>query len=287
MSKTRAELRATLAREVGRYFAGTATGGSTTTLIDTGGLVRWTETDALKGSYVLITAAGAAAPEGESRRIKSFNATTQTITVDVAFSAAVESGDSYELYLAPLTLNQWNDCINRAIRDAWPELYEVKHYNTDAFLGWSWMDVSFTTTGIEEIIKIVYRTDACYPGQGAQVIPRSHYTVEGAPGSTLTIRWNFEIPTAFQGNISVLGKKRIPELATDSAATTLDPGYLLAASLAAWHGMMANTGRGQADQSAHLQLMNHWQQRAEMLKQNLSPQLEGARLPVTEGKRRG
>lgn len=287
MGESRASLRVRLARSVGRYFAGTATGGTTATLIDTGGLVRWTETDALKGAYLLIVAAGGAAPEGQSRRIKTFNSTSQTITVDVAFSAAPEAGDSYALYMAPLTLDEWDDCINEAIRGAWPTLYEAKYYNAGNYLGWGQVNVPFSTTGIEEIFKVTFGMQSCYLGQDVQEIPRSRYTVAGAPGGDLTIYWNFQVPTAYQGGISVYGKKRIPELATDSAATTLDPAYLLAAARAEWYQRMADAARGQASAAAYLQLMNHWQQRADTIRQALAPQLEGARLPVVEGKRRG
>lgn len=279
MSKTRAELRVLLAREVGRYFAGTATGGSTTTLIDTGGLARWTETDALKGGYVLITAAGGAAPEGQSRRIKSFNATAQTITVDVAFTAAPESGDSYELYLAPLALESWNDCINAPIRGMWPEVWEMAIQELTPTGATNYT----LSSSAEGVFKVEVSTTGAWAGRQGVAMPRSLWTVQGAPGS-FGLYLLRPVPASNDLKIRVSYKKRYAELASDSASTVLDPACILAGARAAWHEMMANSGRGQADQAAHLQLMNHWQQVAAGQKEQLARELLGL-IPDMGGKK--
>lgn len=96
--KTRGDLVAEVARRFGFYAAGTATGGSTTTLADTGGL--YAPDDYWNGHYLYIVedAGGAgAAPEGEERPVTDYVQSTATLTVAPAFSAAVASGDTYEV----------------------------------------------------------------------------------------------------------------------------------------------------------------------------------------------
>ena len=96
--KTRGELVAEVARRFGFYAAGTATGGLATTLEDTGGL--YAPDDYWNGHYLYIVedAGGAgAAPEGEERPVTDYVQSTATLTVSPAFSAAVASGDTYEV----------------------------------------------------------------------------------------------------------------------------------------------------------------------------------------------
>jgi len=96
--KTRADLVEEVARRFGHYASGTATGGSTTTLEDTGGL--YAPDDYWNGHYLYIVedAGGAgAAPEGEERPVTDYVQSTATLTVSPAFSAAAGAGDAYEL----------------------------------------------------------------------------------------------------------------------------------------------------------------------------------------------
>lgn len=93
-----------LRHEVARVFNGrvevmqTATGGSTTTVVASA-LGRYSD-DYLNGAslYVVETTDGAA-PMGEDVIVTDFVASTATLTVSPALSAAVESGDRFELYL--------------------------------------------------------------------------------------------------------------------------------------------------------------------------------------------
>jgi len=77
---------------------GTATGGSTETVVDGVGLIA--PDDYWVGHYVYILAdAGGegAAPEGEERPITDYVQSSGTLTVAPAFSAAVADGDTYEV----------------------------------------------------------------------------------------------------------------------------------------------------------------------------------------------
>jgi hypothetical protein len=83
--------------ELGVAKTGTATGGTTTTCIDTNGL-RLAENDYFNEGtlFVLRDSAGAgAAPEKQYSKIKDFTQTSKTIEVYDAFTAAVASGDKY------------------------------------------------------------------------------------------------------------------------------------------------------------------------------------------------
>lgn len=73
----------------------TATGGSTTTVIDTTLSSAYLANNfAGYTAFVTKDSAGAgAAPEGEFQRVSAYNETTKTLTVDTAFTVAVAAGD--------------------------------------------------------------------------------------------------------------------------------------------------------------------------------------------------
>lgn len=83
--------------ELGVTRTGTATGGTTTTLIDTNGL-KLTENNYYNEGTLFIlkdSAGGGAAPEGEFSMVKDFTQTDKTLTVYDAFTVAPASGDVY------------------------------------------------------------------------------------------------------------------------------------------------------------------------------------------------
>ena len=107
-----------LREEVGRvfgFFEGTATGGSTTTIVDTS-LTRFAD-DYFIGQSVYILYAGGATPALEESYCTDFVSSTGTITVSPAFTAAVESGDTYQLY-KNVTVDEINYCLNAVCKDA-------------------------------------------------------------------------------------------------------------------------------------------------------------------------
>jgi hypothetical protein len=83
-------------RRLGQLNITKATGGSTTTAVDTKLAGKATNDQYKDGTLVVIRdAAGAgAAPEGEFNRISAYSNATTTLTVDTAFTAAVASGDT-------------------------------------------------------------------------------------------------------------------------------------------------------------------------------------------------
>ena len=104
-------------RSLGGY--GTATGGSATTIVDTGKLktTQAPTTDWVGGWARLAYDAGgaAAAPEGEIKPISAYAPSTGTITIDT-YTTAVAVGDKYQLWRNPYPqdiLDMLDDCLTQ------------------------------------------------------------------------------------------------------------------------------------------------------------------------------
>ena len=100
-SVTRSEVLKRLLRE-GLGESGTATGGSTSTIVDTGMLLSSAyPDDKYKGMWARIeydAGGAAAAPEGEIRSVTASVGSTGTVTVSPVFSAAPAASDRYQLW---------------------------------------------------------------------------------------------------------------------------------------------------------------------------------------------
>jgi len=113
-----------LARRMRDFEEQTATGGSTTTVVDTTN--RTEADDYWNESWVYIrTTTDGNAPQGEERKVTDFTASSDTLTVAPAFSAAVESGDTYWLFKR-FRFEEYKRAINAAIRSCWPYFFEKK-----------------------------------------------------------------------------------------------------------------------------------------------------------------
>jgi len=127
MALTLGDLYQAIARNFGALYAtGTATSGSTTTIVDTSNLPALAANNALNNGYAYVkTDAGGAhaAPEGQTRLISNFVQSTGSITVGTAFSAAVGAGDTYVVCtgLPKVTLA---DAAAQCLRDAFPSFHQ-------------------------------------------------------------------------------------------------------------------------------------------------------------------
>jgi hypothetical protein len=81
--------------ELGIARTGTATGGSTSTLVDTSGLRNVDEDYYEEGSLFILKSTDGAAPQKEFGEIDSFAADTDTVTLFSTVSAAIGAGDVY------------------------------------------------------------------------------------------------------------------------------------------------------------------------------------------------
>lgn len=274
MSKSLEELRQDLARDLGVYFTGVATGGAVGTVIDTAGLTHFGVNDSLIGALVYIyDTTDELAPEGESAWATDYVAATSTITVLPQFTVAVGAGDTYELYLSPLDLESWNQAINQAIRDAWPEV-------------WGWRKVAIIPTNegqyqfdanVEGVMAVYIRPQGDiadiwgFPSE--PLVAGVNYVIHGIPGSSL--KMEMLTPGALDmGRILVFYKFRHPELA-EGESTALDYPYIMAAAKANAYQMLAAHSASQSGNASYLQLMNHWQTVAEARKAKLAAELLG------------
>lgn len=118
MSYTLYDLTYRVARELGTVQEGVATGGSTTTIIDTND--RTEANDYWNGGtvWILEDAGGAsAAPEGEWGIVSDFAAASDTVTVRTALSAAVAANDKYAIAKPRYKLYLIIQMINQALMD--------------------------------------------------------------------------------------------------------------------------------------------------------------------------
>lgn len=268
MSYTLMEVRAALADSMGSLVEGTATGGDLTTIVDTSGLAIYENAEDLARALAYIRSAGGAAPEGEARWVSGYAAATATLTVATAFSAAVQSGDGYELYLAPLSLGQWDGCINQAIREAWPELCELR------MVEFAWMPPPYriALTEDQRHIQSVMLGWAHVPGRMLRV-PRSWWQV-GYDGG-----WYLFLNQVVPEDREVVAFYRYPhqELSDADDETGLYLSYLLTAARAGVHALLAERSGAQAAAAQHLQLLNYWREQAREEKERLSILVEETR----------
>lgn len=106
------------ARELGILHEAQATGGSTTTIVDTSN--RTEASDYWNGGTAFITkdAGGAgAAPEEQYNRISDFDNGTATITVSPGFTVAVDAGDYYAVADKRFPMNILIQMVNGALDD--------------------------------------------------------------------------------------------------------------------------------------------------------------------------
>lgn len=104
--------------ELGQLQVSTATGGTTTTIVDSKQVGEHGADDWKNGvAFIVRDAAGAsAAPEGEFQRISGYTDSTGTFTVDTAFSAAPASGDTFGWTGPRWGKSQMIRSINRALQ---------------------------------------------------------------------------------------------------------------------------------------------------------------------------
>ena len=115
----------------GRYapITGTATGGAVGTVVDSAYAIPGATTDHFDFKIIKIaTDAGGsgAAPEGEVRYISEggYTAATGTFATEVDFTAAVASGDTYEIH--EIHPNEIDNIIKRKVRNLYmPSLWPL------------------------------------------------------------------------------------------------------------------------------------------------------------------
>jgi len=121
MTETLFDLTHDLAVELGIVEEGYATGGSTTTIIDSDQRIEADDHWNGGTAWILMDAAGAgASPENEFSIIEDFVNSSNTVTLQDALTQAVASGDWYAVATTLYPLDQLIRHINRAISKLGP-----------------------------------------------------------------------------------------------------------------------------------------------------------------------
>ena len=126
---TRATIRREIARRLNMDFAlrvgesATATGGTTTTLIDTAMLDQ--ADDYWNGDWLyVVNDADASTNDGKIRLITDFTQSSSTLTFLEALGASSASSDTYEIH-SGWNAAQIHSAVNAAIEDGFPEFFDM------------------------------------------------------------------------------------------------------------------------------------------------------------------
>ena len=180
----------TLGRVAFRNF--TATSGTATTALNTNfnlvGDPVYTDGDEslVLGTLIVISTTDGLAPQGEYQRISGYTEDSGTITVDTAFTAAIEDGDVCMIIHAQFSIENLIELVNQTLLDL-GQFYQI--------------DTSLTTSSTRNYtlpiaakggrpysIEIEVDTD-----QRDYVVAWDYITA--APGSTATIQFQNDPPT--------------------------------------------------------------------------------------------
>ena len=124
--RTREQLRQSVGYNLGAMRTSTATGGTTTTVVDS--TVVAGGNDRFNGRWLVLQDADASTNDGVVRRVTDSSVTDNVFTLNFmpAASAAVASSDTYEIWDDKFPPQRINDFINQAIVDATGHAYTFK-----------------------------------------------------------------------------------------------------------------------------------------------------------------
>lgn len=156
-----------IARRLGRSMSGTATGGTTTTLIDTAAL--WQPDNTWAAHYLRFLSGSNADVE---RLVTSHAQSTKTLTFNPATSIAAAANDQY--MILPLEYKDFTDAIGSAVDSAGSAWMAIRDDSTTlSFNGAQEYDLPAD-------VALVYQV---WAGDGASWVPIYTYEVLGRPGA--------------------------------------------------------------------------------------------------------
>ena len=177
--RTREQLRQSIGYNLGAMRTSTASGGSTTTVVDNtltnGGA------DRFNGRWLILQDADAATNDGIVRRItdSAVSSNIYTLTFMPAASASVASSDTYEIWDDKYPPQRINDFINQSIVDATGHAYT---YKQDVSLHGDGYTARFDIPSTFQMInRVEYRSKIT-----AKVIHRCDSTFDEATDSDFT-----------------------------------------------------------------------------------------------------
>ena len=229
---------------VGELYYGTATGGSTTTIIDTELAEVATHELDFKNGTAFITDGGDVAPEGEMSKITSYDHDGGVVTLDATLTSAVASTDKYALADGRFSIEHVIAAVNRALVDM-GDIYQM-----DTSLSTSSTLTRYTLpSGISEgNLSQVWFRNSSVTDREEPVGPIQHrVTPDGelilrtapAPGRVIELHWNG------------------PHISVSAFSDTIDPAIKLARIVTEATYILINRRLRQTD-GEDRQLMRDW-----------------------------
>jgi hypothetical protein len=147
-------------------LTGSATGGSTSTLIDTSSL--WQPDNSFVNRYLRMTGGS---NSGGERLVTASTQATKTLTFDPAFSASVTAGDTYQVL--PRMRQDFVTAIQEAIRAAGDTWLQVKTVE----------NIAYTNAQEYSLPADLFLVMNVFIGVADAWVPFTAYEVAGAPGA--------------------------------------------------------------------------------------------------------
>lgn len=247
-----------------RGVTGTATGGSTTAMADTG---RDEEDDYYNKWW--LTVKDKSGTETETREVDDFTNSTGQMDVLQAFSFTVATGDTYEVH-QKISVPELNDSINEAIVRAAGKIVTKSSGTTTSSTSVYVYTVGATATKIFDVrlqANSSIATAPYYkmlkwrlrPGAGTPTI-QFNQPID----SDLTIRYYFTTDPA--------------ELTTDTATTELNTAYIYAAARSELYNVLAADAKDDNEFRRYMTKADDFDNKAERLLRRYSTQAPAKRV---------
>lgn len=202
---------------------GTATGGSTTTVVDSGASLSGATADSFDHYWVKIsTTTDGLAPQGEIRQISEGGYSAGTFTVPTAFSAAVQSGDTYEIHRG-FHPSEMDNALNMMSRNLWvPYEFPLSAHilaNDD-----NDMESTATITGMWTASNVT-QTKATSPVYGGAQVLSVAATSDGGysrPTTNFSVNPNLQYATAVQCALTDGDSARLQLIDVTNSNATID-----------------------------------------------------------------
>ena len=178
---------------VGELYYGTATGGSTTTIVDSE--LEGDEQDWKNGTAFVVDSTDDLAPKGEMSKIATYDHGDGTVTLDDTLTAVVAAGDKYGIADSRFSIEQIVGAVNRAL----VKMGDI--YQMDTSLTSSGSLTRYTLpAGINErnLMKVFYRNSGVADREEPMEITGIRVTPDGElilpvalpTGKLIELHWN-------------------------------------------------------------------------------------------------
>lgn len=274
-----------IARRYGHYHSGTADSGTLTTIVDDTLLE---PADFWNGHYVYVTSASGAAPEEEQRRISDYDMATQTLTLEPAFTVAIDADDTY--LILPFRREDMVDAVAEAIRQAGDKWLVPESDITTHTIGANTFEYALPAA-VVRLLNVMVREDSAEPWQS---LNPAHWRVAGPAGAQVLYLGSLTgLETGDLLRLDFL--KRLTALTTD--ASELDVGlpaeaelvtFIVQFSLYFLHDLAGNRALDAAALRPHLTKAKLYYDAAKETRENVplyhgAGRIHGPRKPRSRG----